>query len=292
VARNARVELIQAGDAMHTPTNEQYRLLPPETRNPGAGDRSHDRAAWMTPINRPQNVRLRVFCFPYAGAGPYIFAPWANAFPDGVEICAIQLPGRAARIREQPFTALGPLVDAIGEQIAPSLRTPFILLGHSLGALIAFEVARHVRRRFGSNPAQLIVCACRAPHLPHPQPILHDLPEEQFIEALRHLNGTPEELLQQPGVIKLIAPALRADLAVFETYEYRNDAPLACPIRAFGGLGDVRTAADELRLWRQHTTGPFTAQCVPGGHFFIHQSGNLLVRLLATIVYEVLRDGP
>ncbi len=275
---------------MHTPTNEQRGSPRAETCKPLAGDRSHDRAAWITPITRPRNVRLRVFCFPYAGAGPHIFAPWANAFPDGVEICAIQLPGRAARIRERPFTTLGPLVEAIGEQIAPSLGTPFILLGHSLGALIAFEVARHVRRHVGSSPAQLIVCACRAPHMPHTQPILHDLPDEQFIDALRHLNGTPEELLQQPGVIKLIAPALRADLAVFETYQYRSEAPLASPIRAFGGLGDARSPADELSLWRQHTTGPFTAQCIPGGHFFIHQSGSLLVRLLATIVYEVLRD--
>lgn len=248
-------------------------------------------SVWIARVHSPRHVRLRLFCFPYAGAGPQIFAPWAKAFPEGVEICPIQLPGRGLRLREPPFTRLAPLVEAVREGIAPALDVPFMLLGHSLGALVAFELARSMRRHLGPAPVQLIVSACRAPQLPHTHPVIHDLPDDRFIHALRELNGTPEEFLRDSGAFQLIVPALRADLAAFETYEYRPDAPFDCPIRAFGGLADDRAPAEQLRAWRAQTTGDFTMQCLPGGHFFIHQTGALLVRLLATVTYEALRDA-
>jgi medium-chain acyl-[acyl-carrier-protein] hydrolase len=250
--------------------------------------RSRSTAAWVN-VDRSRKTRLRVFCIPYAGGGPHVFQPWTRAFSDGVEICPVHLPGRATRLHEPPFRRLGPLVDTLYDGIASALDTPFMLLGHSMGALIAFELARALRRRQAPRPEHLIVCACHAPQLPLTQPILHSLPDDEFIGALRTLQGTPEAMLQHPDAMKMIGPGLRADLEVFETYRYEPAAPLDCPIQAFGGLADARATAGEIDAWRAQTTASFAAQHLPGGHFFLQQSGGLFVRLLSSLAYEALR---
>lgn len=252
---------------------------------------SRPRPAWVS-VNRSRQTRLRVFCFPYAGGGPHVFHAWMRAFSDAVEICPVHLPGRATRLHEPPFRRIDALVDAIHEGIRTALDMPFILLGHSLGALIAFELARTLRRHNAAGPDSLVVCGCHAPQLPCTQPILHTLPDDQFVDALRDLDGTPEALLQHPDVMKMIAPGLRADLELFETYRYEHEAPLDCPIRAFGGLADTRATAAEIQAWRAQTTASFTAQHLPGGHFFPQQSGGLFVRLLSGLAYESLHARP
>jgi medium-chain acyl-[acyl-carrier-protein] hydrolase len=149
---------------------------------------------------------------------------------------------------------------------------PFALFGHSMGSLVAYELARVLRRTGLPTPAHLFVSGRRAPQMLREPQTFHDLPDARFIERLRELSGTPEEVLQHPELIAFVLPTLKADFAVCETYMYRPEPALECPISAFGGLTDADVSRDELAAWAQLTRGPFRMEFFPGGHFFLHDS--------------------
>jgi medium-chain acyl-[acyl-carrier-protein] hydrolase len=215
-------------------------------------------------------VRVRLFTIPHAGGGTSVFRKWTDAVPTSVEIIPVQLPGREARIADQPFVRLAPLLSELAEAMVPHLGVPFALFGHSMGALICFELARYLRRAFGASPVHLFLSAAPAPQMQRRHRAMHDLPTEELLEELRRLDGTPNEVLRSDEVMHLLLPALRADLTLIETYSYFPDAPLACPISVFGGLNDARVTPAEIAAWREHGSGPFTQRMVPGGHFFAY----------------------
>ena len=236
-------------------------------------------------VPRPE-AGLRLFCFPYAGGGAYVFHTWPGGLPPTVEVCAIQLPGRGVRLREKSCREMNSLVSALAVALAPLLDKPFAFFGHSLGAWVAFELAHRLRRERHVEPVHLFVSGAGAPHLPQRQTPLHNLPEEEFLDALRHLNGTPEEVLESDELVRLIAPTLRADFAIYETYSYVRRPLLTCPVTAFGGLGDHRVMESEIEAWREETSGAFHLQMFPGDHFFIHTERQ---RLLARLSQELER---
>ena len=226
---------------------------------------------WI-PFRRPgPRTRLRLFCFPYAGAGAAIFRTWSEALPADVEVCPIQLPGRGTRMLERPFTQLPPLVDSLAQAVAPLLDKPFAFFGHSLGSLISFELARRIRRQYDVHPVRLFVSASHAPQVPHRGAPIHNLPEKEFLAELRHLNGTPSELLEHKELMEIILPLLRADFAVYETYVYSAEPALNCPVLAFGGLEDRRVNYSELEAWRAQTNVCFSLRMFPGDHFFLKE---------------------
>lgn len=182
----------------------------------------------------------------------------------------MQLPGREDRSREPAFTDLDALVEALEHALLPYLDVPFALFGHSMGALISFELTRRLRRRHALEPAHLFLSGRRAAQIPHRGHIVHRMPEPQLIDELRRLNGTPAEALENARLMRQVLPVLRADFAVCETYSYRDDAPLDCPITVLGGLRDPMTSRDDLAAWRRQTRGAFTQRMFPGDHFFIH----------------------
>src|SRR5438552_2333015 len=164
----------------------------------GRGERQGRRIALDTWVLRPRpdpRARLRLFCFPYAGGGASQFRTWAEGLPPEVELCPVQLPGREGRLRETPFTRIAPLVAALVTALRGYLDTPYAFFGHSLGALVGFELARALRRTGGPGPRGLLVSAYRAPDLPDPDPPLHLLSSPAFWDELRRLNGTPPEVL-------------------------------------------------------------------------------------------------
>jgi acyl transferase domain-containing protein/surfactin synthase thioesterase subunit len=241
---------------------------------------------WITrPHPRPA-ARLRLFCFPYAGAGASVFRPWSEMLPAEIEVCPIQLPGREARFGEPPLTRLAILIQTLVPLIRADLETPFALFGHSLGGLICFELARELRKQNLPSPVQLLVSGCRAPQIPDLDLPIHRLEDAQFIEALRRLKGTPEEVLQNPELMRLFLPALRADFALLETYFYTTQPPLACPIAAFGGAEDAKVNQAQLAAWRDQTGGDFTLTLFPGDHFFLHTAQQ---ELLMAIAQEIRR---
>jgi medium-chain acyl-[acyl-carrier-protein] hydrolase len=226
-----------------------------------------------------QNTRasVRLFCFPYAGGSPLSFRGWADSLPDWVELYAANLPGRGNRLREPSYTSLTELTRALAQGIEQYLDKRFAFFGHSMGALLCFELARLLRRERGIEPACLFVSAHRAPHLRDPSPPVHSLPDAEFLEKLRHLNGTPQEILSNEELMQFMMPILRADFEVLETYSYLPDFPATCPIEAYGGLQDVEAGYEELSAWRDHTSNSFTLRMFPGDHFFINASRQILL---------------
>jgi len=227
--------------------------------------------SWISFRKPGPEARLRLFCFPYAGAGALIFRTWSDGLPADVEVCPVQLPGRVTRLMERPFTQLSPLVEALAQALVPLLDKPFAFFGHSLGALVSFELARRIRRQYGVHPVRLFVSAARAPQIPHRDAPIHTLPEKDFLAELRRLNGTPSEILDHEELMEIMLPLLRADFAVYETYVYSAEPPLNCPISAFGGLQDRRVNNSDLDAWRAQTSVSFSLRMFPGDHFFLKQ---------------------
>lgn len=247
---------------------------------------------WVVRRPRSAPLRLRLFCFPYAGGGASVYRGWGQSLPPEVEVCAVQPPGREGRLRERPFDRLLPLVQAMADALAPYMDVPFAFYGYSNGALMSFELARELRRRGRAGPVHLFAAACPAPHLPDRDPPIHDLPEPELIDSLRTLGGTPEEVLGNRELMQILLPLLRADSAIHETYVYTEEEPLDAPITATGGTRDPKAGREEIEAWRVHTSAGFRARMMEGDHFFIHGVQALHLRDLAGDLSGVLRELP
>jgi len=234
----------------------------------------------MRPKTNPQ-ARYRLFCFPYAGAGASIFNSWLAELPSEVKVCLIQLPGREDRLQESPQTRCKPIIETLTPIIKPYLDLPFAFFGHSLGALLSFELIRELRRQKSSLPTHLFVSGSKAPQLPDLKLPIHRLPDEKFIAKIKSFNGTPEAVLQDTQLMARFLPALRADFAVLETYFYAEEAPLKCPITAFGGWEDRQVNQEELSAWKQQTEAEFTVQMFRSDHFFLHSARQDLLKAIA-----------
>jgi len=210
-----------------------------------------------------------------------MFRTWPTILPPSVEVCAIQLPGRGPRIQDPPITRLQPLAEAIAEGLTPYLDRPFAFFGHSMGAILSFEVARLLRTSHAVEPAHLFVSGRRAPQLPDDTPATYELPEDRFIEELRRIKGTPRDVLEHDELMKLMIPVLRADFEVCDTYRYSPGPPLNCPITAFCGMGDEEETCDRVAAWRERTTASFTLKKFSGDHFFVNQAMPKIAEIIA-----------
>ena len=239
---------------------------------------------WTRVVRPRPAARLRLICLPWAGGGASGYRDWPSHLPDDVEVVAVQLPGREARFAEPPVSSMEPLVARLAAGVLGQLDRPFALFGHSMGALIAFELARRLRS-MGRDPVRLLVAGSRAPHLPSRRARdRHTLPDQEFVSTVRELGGMPPEVLGSPDLLDLVLPALRADFALVETHTHGAGPVLHCPISAFGGVEDDDVGRDDLAAWSRHTTGPFRSHLLPGGHFFVHSSRESLLRIVATEV--------
>ena len=246
---------------------------------------------WIICSRPNPRARLRLFCFPYAGGGASAFYTWSAALPEDIEVCAIQPPGRENRLRESAFVRLTSLVQALAEALQPYLNMSFAFFGHSVGALVSFELARCLRRS-GLGPAHLFVSGHGAPQRPNSKPFIHELPETEFMEELRRFNGTPEEVLQSSEWMQLLIPLLRADFAINGTYAYTHEAPLDCSIAAFGGLHDAIVSCEDIAAWREQTRKAFTLRLFPGDHFFLHSARVMLLQIISRDLRQLLSQMP
>lgn len=233
-------------------------------------------------VGRPSSSSppVRLFCLPYAGGAASVYESWHGAFGDDVEVCAIELPGRQARMAEPAFTRLDALVEALATAIGDELDVPYALFGHSLGSLIAFELARELRRRGAGEPCALFLSGCPSPRRPRDLPPLHDAPDAQVFTWLRTLGGLPDEVTEEPDLLEFFLPTIRADFALLETYEYEPDRPLAAPVVALAGREDTEVPLAHVLPWVAETTGPFEHHVLSGGHFFTRTSQSTLLNLV------------
>jgi surfactin synthase thioesterase subunit len=230
-------------------------------------------------VTRPE-VRLRLFCFPYAGGGASIYRGWQTVLPPEIEVCPVQLPGREIRFRETPYTNLEDLLPDLAAALFPYLDLPFALFGHSMGALIAFEFARYLQQRNKLIPVRLFVSGRKAPQFEDTGEAVYRLSDTDFISHLRQLNGTPEEILQNKDLMELVLPTLRADFELCDLYRFSPGQFLVNPITAFGGTADPNTTLTELEGWQTQTTGPFNLRLFNGDHFFINSAQAELLEAL------------
>jgi medium-chain acyl-[acyl-carrier-protein] hydrolase len=239
-----------------------------------------DASRWFESLSAAEAPLLRLFCFPYAGGDAQSFRGWQRHLAPEVDVCLAHLPGRGRRLGAPCFTRLQQLVEAIADVIGPKLEAPFAFYGHSMGALISFELARELRRRNAGSPLHLFLSGRQAPGMRRIGPRMFDLPEKEFIAELHKLNGTPMELFDDPQIKDLFIPLLRADFEMVDTYECSPEPPLGCPITVYGGSQDERVPVDCLKPWEMQTTAQCKVRILPGDHFFIQKQSAQFINVL------------
>ena len=223
---------------------------------------------WFKFSPRNSKPRFRLFCFHYAGTGTSIFNSWSEKLPSDTEVISIQLPGRENRLKETPFTRLKPLVQTLTPLFEEYLDVPFAFFGHSMGALLSFEVARELRRQSWSIPEYLFVSAYRAPQIPDLDLPIYQLPDAKFIKAVSDYQGISEQNLQNLESRQISISKLKADFEILQTYFYTKEEPLESHIYAFGGLADPKVSRQQLAAWEQQTKIDFRLKMFDGNHFF------------------------
>jgi len=236
---------------------------------------------WIVRGTKGSATQVRVFCFHCAGGSAGQFREWDTLAPRNVEIVAIQLPGREHRMREPPVSSFPDLIAGLIHSLIPCLDRPYVLFGHSLGALTAFEVARTLRTMPVRQPEALCVAARSAPQLAISRAPVDEYPTHKLIEVLQMYGGVSEEMLRDTALMQDLLPMIRADFRLVRNYGYEKQPPLAYPILALGGTADASCREADLRAWAAQTCHSFECRMFPGGHFFLRQHTAALVDVLA-----------
>ncbi|KVG80195.1 hypothetical protein WJ61_13180 [Burkholderia ubonensis] len=232
---------------------------------------------------RPDSLaRFRLFCIAAAGSSASAFFEWARLLPRGIELCAIQLPGRQQRASERPFTRMPLAVQEARKAVGALMDRPFAIFGTCTGSLLGYDLAQKLRDDAGDRLRGLYVSCCRAPHLPDRDAPIHALDDAALWAEVERLGGTSALVLDSAEMRAMIAPTLRADFEMAETYHYRAAAPLDCPITVFGGARDTIVSRDELDGWRMHSSVGCDVTIIDGGHYLLDSAADELTRLIAT----------
>lgn len=227
-----------------------------------------------------QDPRLRLFCLPHAGAGVAGYHPWRTGLPADVELALVHLPGRESRIGERSFRRMDRLVEHLEEVVGPLLDQPYAFFGHSFGAMVAYALTHRLTARGVRPPERLFVSGCRAPHLPDPRDDVDHMSDDELVEEIVRLGGTPPDVLQHKELMGLVLPVFRADLQLVASRGPAPSASLPCPVTALAGEDDPVAPPHMVEQWREHTQD-FRLHVFPGGHFFVQSARDAVLRMLA-----------
>ncbi len=219
---------------------------------------------------------LRLFCLPYAGAGASVFRDWPEALAPEIEVWPVHIPGRERRLGEPPMRSIRSVATGAASGLAPHLGQPYAIFGHSMGALIGFELARALRQARRRLPRALLVSGFGAPHRASHRPPIHARDDEPFKEAIRALNGTPGDVIANAELMDLLLPLLRADFQAVETYRYSDEPALDIPILVYSGRDDPHTPPEDLAEWSRHSVVGSRVRLFDGDHFYLRTSGPAL----------------
>lgn len=233
---------------------------------------------------------MRLFCFPYAGAGASGLQSWGSSFAPEIEVGIIQLPGREDRLAEPCCRSLQELIEVLAINLPFESDKPFAIFGHSLGALIGFELARYLRRSRQSGPVQLFISAKGAPQNPSRYPFRLRMSDTEFIGEIRRLGGTSEEVLCNRDLMELLMPIFRADFGLHDSYVYRPETPLSCPITAFAGEVDPEAKPEQMMGWRDQTSGHFALEVLEGDHFFLHHHRRRIIEIIGQELHSRIKE--
>ncbi|MFD7276559.1 thioesterase II family protein [Streptomyces sp. NPDC059862] len=246
-------------------------------------------ARWINARYAVGQLRLRMLCLPHAGGSSAAFSGWRPYLPEGVELAPLELPGRGSRIDEPVPGALEPLVEALLDGIRGELTLPYVLFGHSFGAVVAYELTRRIEREDGLQaPVALLVSGSRAPHVPLGREPLTGSDDTRLVAWLRGSGGLPEQLLEFPDFLRDLLYAVRADLEIAERYLLDRPAPVRCPVVAFAGADDEVSTPAQVEPWGAYTSAPSRMRVVPGGHSYPQSHPEAT---LTAVVAELRRLG-
>jgi medium-chain acyl-[acyl-carrier-protein] hydrolase len=246
--------------------------------------------AWLPYNARTARGALRLFCFPPGGAGASVYRKWVPLVGPEVEVCPIEFPGRLARRDEGVVSSLSELVERAAIALRDEISGPFAFFGYSMGSLVAFELARLLRREHGVEPEWLFVAAHAAPQLPRRAPETSGASDHELLQFFQRTYGPlPAQVAAHPELLAVISEILRADVRLLERYAYAAEPPLDCPIHAFGGLDDESTLRVELEGWQAQTAAHFNLRMFAGGHFFWENSLAKVVQVVSRCLGTVAR---
>jgi medium-chain acyl-[acyl-carrier-protein] hydrolase len=240
-----------------------------------------------TPRPKP-GAALRVFCFPFAGGSSVTYHPWLDHLHPLAELVTVQMPARGARLAADPCDNMPELVASLFGAIGPLLNQPFVFFGHSMGAKVAFELAKRLHEAGLPLPQHFVASASPAPFFPRAGAPVHDLSDAQFIAHLADLNGTPERVLRSRELMALLMPAMRADFKLLHAYVGSSDTVLPTRLTLCGGHADDSVPQEQLLAWRRLFTQPGALHMFDGGHFFINQHTAGVMDVVNGLVDDVL----
>lgn len=243
---------------------------------------------WFKVYRSYQQPKLRVFCFPYAGGSAQVFSDWVNKLPHGVDIFAIQAPGRGRRFSEKPIACLQEKVKQLHSAILSYNDCPYMFIGHSNGALLAFELARELQKSGNCRLKHIILSAKRAPHLPNIKEPIHDLPQNDFVKKLKEYDFTPDEVLQNDELMELFSPMLRADFSLSETLDFDSSYLLDSNASVFWGNQDKDVPFDDVLAWSELIKGDVNFVEFDDGHFFISKSQDKFLNNVNYLINQMI----
>jgi surfactin synthase thioesterase subunit len=233
-------------------------------------------ARWLRRIVPAEDARARLIAIPHAGGTASFFSPWRNLLPAGLELMAVQLPGRETRLMEPLERDIDVVVEELAEAVAALPNRPYALFGHSMGALIAYELARRLRSLALAEPDHLFISSCPAPHRYSLEAWAGYLDDDKLLQLL----GLPPEITANAEFAELVLPIIRADTELCERYRYVQQHPLDCPITVCAGTDEMAHWSVYLRAWSEHTTAEFRALEWPGGHFYLRDHPAELIAVI------------
>ncbi|MBB1259073.1 thioesterase II family protein [Streptomyces alkaliterrae] len=244
-----------------------------------------DGTAWIRRFHPSDEATTRLFCFPHAGGSASFFFPTSRALAPGTDVVAVQYPGRQDRRNEPNVASMAEMADRAARALLPRTDLPYALFGHSMGATLAYEVARRLQEA-GRPPLALWVSGRRAPHRVVDDG-LHRLSDDELVADISALDGTGTQIFGDAELLDIVLPTLRSDYRAAETYEYVPGPALDCPVHALTGFSDPRVAVRELHHWSEHTRRSFDLRVFSGGHFYLVDNHEDVVEVIA----EALRVG-
>jgi medium-chain acyl-[acyl-carrier-protein] hydrolase len=242
----------------------------------------HPFNSWITCPKKQPNAKIRLFCLPFAGGGASLYRPWAAALAPEIEVCPIQPPGRENRYSEKVITDAYEMANAIAAQMLPFIDRPYAIFGHSMGALLSFEITKVLQSQKKRPPEILFLSAHRAAHLPRKRDPLHALPDSQFIESLKQYGGFPEEILNNQEFIDFILPTMRSDMTLCDLYTFKqSETPIMTPLEMYAGEDDREAGPSEMSAWSEHTSSESNLTTFKGGHFFLRTHSQEVLEKIA-----------
>lgn len=243
-------------------------MTTPPTRNP-----------WIRNFNPAPNARTRLLCFPHAGGSASYFFPLSSALAPEFDVYAVQYPGRQDRYKEPLIDDIDDMADQAYEALEPLIDAPLALFGHSMGAVLAFEVARRIEALAGRGPVLVFASGSRAPSRYGDEREEKD--DAALLDVMRDLGGTDPRVLNDPDMLATFLPAFAGDYRALQKYHRGTEVAISAPVVVMAATDDPKTSVDDARAWLEHTSGGGEVHTFEGGHFYLEKQPQRVIEVIA-----------